>query len=199
VASGEASRWRASRFSVPGGSGHNREELVFWEAENLPVEGVGPGQGMGEGPGAVGRLASVAFCPPGAKVGVRQRQFADQVGEAWFGCGASGGAYEADAHACERFPVDVAAAEISVEEEHPQEVAFLAANGREVLEDRRREVVPGEDVEVPAEDESRAVVQVVEELACLRPDAFCVSWPLVALVVLVRELVEVIALVPAKA
>jgi hypothetical protein len=61
-------------------------------------------------------------------------------------------------------------AEVSVEEEHPQEVAFLAANGRELLEDRRREVVLVKEVEVPAEDEGRAVVQVLEELACLRPD-----------------------------
>ena len=52
-------------------NGHDHEKLVvFWEAQNLPVEGVGSGQGMGEGPGAEGRVADVAFCPPGAKAGV---------------------------------------------------------------------------------------------------------------------------------
>src|SRR5690348_1686042 len=52
-------------------TGHDHEELVvFWEAQNLPVEGVGSGQGMGVGPGAEGRVADVAFCPPRAKFGV---------------------------------------------------------------------------------------------------------------------------------
>src|SRR6476646_8983734 len=67
-------------------NGHDHEELVvFGEAQNLPVDGVGSGQGVGVDPGAEGRVARVAFSPPRPKFGVRQRQFANQVKESWFG------------------------------------------------------------------------------------------------------------------
>ena len=75
------------------------------------------------------------------KVGVRERQFADQVGETWFGCGAGGSTDEADAHGCERFPVDVAAA---------KSLKTAVA----------RRLVPREDVEVSLEDEDRAVLWI---------------------------------------
>src|ERR1700751_4523140 len=153
---------------------------------------------MGEGPGPEGRIAGVAFCPPRPKVGVREREFADEVGEARFGWGVGGGADEADGGSCNRFPIDEAATELRIEEEHPQEVAFAAANGREVLEDRGSELVPREDVEVSTEDHRRAVVQVLEQLVRLLAYAFGVSRVMAVGIVLVRELVEVAALVSAE-
>src|ERR1700732_149604 len=103
---------------------------------------------MGVGSCAEGCVAGVAFCPPRPKVGVCQRQFANQVCEVGFGWGAGGGTEEADGCPCDRFPFDEAAPEVRVKEEHPQEVAFVSANGREVLQDPRSELVPREDVEV---------------------------------------------------
>ena len=55
---------------------------VLWEEKQLSVKGVGAGPGMGVGPGTEGGVVDVAFCPPGAKVGVCEKHLADQVREA---------------------------------------------------------------------------------------------------------------------
>jgi hypothetical protein len=60
-------------------------------------------------------------------------------------------------------------------------------------------VVPPEDIEVSAEDQCRGVVKVLQQLPCLRSDALCVSGTLMSVIVLVRELVQVAALVMAEA
>jgi hypothetical protein len=71
----------------------------------------------------------------------------------------------------------------------------VSRDGVEVLEDSCGELVPGEEVEVPAEDHGRGVAQVLEELACLWPDAFGVSRALMSVVAFVCEFEEVAAFV----
>ena len=74
----------------------------------------------------------------------------------------------------------------------------MAGDRGEVLEDRRREVVPGEDVGVSTEHQGRGVVQVLEELVGLGSDPFSVPSAPVPMIGLVRELVQVAALVLAE-
>jgi hypothetical protein len=63
-------------------SGHDHEDLIaLGKAQDLPVQGVRLGQRVGECLGAGDCVAGVAFRPSCPKVGVRQRQLADQLGE----------------------------------------------------------------------------------------------------------------------
>ena len=57
------------------------------------------------------------------------------------GFGRRGGAEEGNGGSCDGFPVEEAAADVDVEEEHPKEVAFVAGSGGEVFEDRGRELM----------------------------------------------------------
>jgi hypothetical protein len=97
------------------GSYQDHEDVVVvWEDQQLRVWGPVRGWVYVLVP-KVG-VVHVAFCPPGATVAVGERQFADQVREAWFGRG--GGAQEGNRRPGDRRPVDEAAADVCVEEEH---------------------------------------------------------------------------------